>query len=96
MTKHGAPNKGHALANCATSGAYEHVEITTIGDELNDANFNDHNNHDRAISNLGLLGIHDEDRLEYLGTCFWACPNLRCFTATCPVDLSKIGRQARP
>lgn len=76
--------------------AYEPVEINKIGDEPNDTNFDDHNNHDRAISNLGLFGIHDTDRSFDLRTRRWACPNFCNSFATCPVDLSKIGRQARP
>lgn len=88
MTKHGAPNKGRALANCATSGAYEHVEITTIGDELNDTNADDLNNIIWLIPDVGILGIHDADRLEYLGTCLRARLDLRYFTYPCPVDVN--------
>lgn len=38
-------------------GAFTLVEITTIGDEPNDTNFDDHNNHDRPVPNLGVLSI---------------------------------------
>lgn len=85
MTKHGAPNKSRALVNCTTSGAFTLVEINKIGDEHDDTNFDDHNNHDRAISNLGLFGIHDTDRLEYPCTRRWARLDLLHSIATCPV-----------
>ena len=56
----GAPNKGRAWVNfCTTSGASEPVEILRIGDEHDDANFDDHNNHVRAVPNLGILSISD-------------------------------------
>lgn len=46
----GAPNKGRAwLRSAPHGGAFTLVEIISIGDELNDANADDHNNHDRAI-----------------------------------------------
>lgn len=76
------------MANCATSGAYEHVEITTIGDELNDTNADDLNNLIWLIPDVGILGIHDADRLEYLGTCLRARLDLRYFTYPCPVDVN--------
>ncbi|WP_283584403.1 hypothetical protein [Limosilactobacillus difficilis] len=58
----GAPNKGRAWVNCATSGAYgayEPVEILRIGDERNDANFNDLADYFRPVPNLGILSISD-------------------------------------
>lgn len=88
-------SKGRAWVNfCTTSGAFTLVEITTIGDEHDDTNFDDHNNFIWFISNLGILGIHDTDRFKHPFTRRWARLDLRYFTATCPVDLSKIGRQA--
>lgn len=82
-------SKGRAWVNfCTTSGAYEHVEITTIGDELNDANFDDHNNHDRPVPNLELSCLHDTDRSFALRTRRCSCPNLRGSFATCPVDVN--------
>ena len=88
MTKHGAPNKGRALVNCATSGAFTLVEITTIGDEPNDTNFNDSVDHVRVVPNLGLLGIHDADRFKYTFMRRWACLDFCGSFATCPVDVN--------
>lgn len=88
MTKHGAPNKGRALVNCATSGAFTLVEIISIGDEPNDTNFNDSVDHGRAISNLGLSCIHDTDRHFTSCTRRWARLDLRYFTYPCPVDVN--------
>ena len=67
--------------------AYEPVEINKIGDDPNDTNFDDHNNHDRAISNLGLFGIYDTDRFEYTLACRWARLDLRGSFATFHVDV---------
>lgn len=77
-------------------GAFTLVEINKIGDELNDANFDDHNNHDRAISNLGISCIHDADRFEYTWACLRARLDFCNSFAICPVDVNKLGRQARP
>ena len=82
------------LRSAPHRGAFTLVEITTIGDEPNDTNTDDLNNLILLIPDLGLLGIHDTDRFEYTWTCFWARLDLRCFTASCPVDINKIGRQA--
>ena len=90
MTKHGAPNKGRAWVNFCTTrwSAYEPFEITTIGDELNDTNTDDHNNLIWVIPDVGISCLHDAYRFKHPFTCRWARLDLRCFIATCPVDVN--------
>ena len=88
----GAPNKGRAWVRSAPQAEplnpYEPVEISRIGDEPNDANFNDLNNLIWLIPDVGILGIHDADRHFTSCTRRWDCLDFCGSFATCPVDVN--------
>lgn len=93
----GAPNKGRAVGQLLHhKRSLWTCRNLKIGDEPNDTNANDLADYFRPVPNLGISCLHDADRFEYTWTYFWARLDLRGSFATFPVDLSKIGRQARP